>query len=129
GAKAEDKNGEAQESKELKEEKPVIRDHKVGKMAYTTEVGRMPIYDEEGNIDAQMFYMAYRLKDGGKDRPLIFSFNGGPGSPSLWLHLGALGPKRVRMQREGGMPQPPYEIVDNPHAWLEFADVVFIDPI
>lgn len=124
-----DKNGKEPDKKELKEEKPVIRDHKVGKLAYTTEVGRMPIYDDEGNIDALMFYTAYRVKDGKKDRPLIFSFNGGPGSPSLWLHLGALGPKRVRMQREGGMPQPPYEIVDNPHSWLEFADVVFIDPI
>ena len=58
----------------------------------------------------------------------MFSFNGGPGSSSVWLHLGALGPKRVRMRADGGMPSPPYRLVDNEHTWLELTDLVFIDP-
>lgn len=59
----------------------------------------------------------------------MFSFNGGPGSPALWLHLGALGPKRVKMDPQGEMPKPPFELVDNPHTWLEETDLVFIDPV
>lgn len=59
----------------------------------------------------------------------MFSFNGGPGSPSLWLHLGALGPKRVRMDPDTGLPKPPYRLEDNSQTWLEFTDLVFIDPI
>jgi carboxypeptidase C (cathepsin A) len=62
-------------------------------------------------------------------RPLIFVFNGGPGSASVWLHLGALGPRRVRMQDEGWMPAPPYRLVENAHTWLDLADLVFIDPV
>ena len=78
-----------------------------------------------------MFYMAYTL-DGvtePKTRPLMFSFNGGPGSASVWLHLGALGPRRVRMMDDGMMPPPPYEMVDNDQSWLDQADMVFIDPV
>jgi carboxypeptidase C (cathepsin A) len=59
----------------------------------------------------------------------MFSFNGGPGSASLWLHLGALGPRRVKMLDDGGMPAPPYQLVDNEHTWLEQTDLVFIDPV
>src|SRR3954469_13673587 len=62
-------------------------------------------------------------------RPLTFSFNGGPGSSSVWLHLGAIGPRRVRMLEEGGMPAPPYELVDNEATWLDLTDLVFIDPV
>ena len=59
----------------------------------------------------------------------MFSFNGGPGSSSVWLHLGALGPKRVKMRADGAMPSPPYRLVDNDHTWLEHTDLVFIDPV
>src|SRR4030065_147964 len=62
-------------------------------------------------------------------RPLTFSFNGGPGSSSVWLHLGALGPKRVKMLPDGGMPSPPYRLVDNPYTWLAQTNLVFIDPV
>src|ERR671933_1663325 len=75
--------------------------------------------------------MAYTL-DGAGDkstRPLMFSFNGGPGSSSVWLHLGALGPRRVEMLEDGGMPAPPFRLVDNEHTWLDFTDIVFIDPV
>ncbi|HNU07480.1 MAG TPA: peptidase S1, partial [Pyrinomonadaceae bacterium] len=75
--------------------------------------------------------MAYTL-DGVADpsrRPLMFSFNGGPGSASVWLHLGALGPKRVKMLDDGMMPAPPYELADNESTWLPDTDLVFIDPV
>jgi carboxypeptidase C (cathepsin A) len=59
----------------------------------------------------------------------MFSFNGGPGSASVWLHLGALGPRRVKMLDDGMMPPPPYEMVDNDASWLDETDIVFIDPV
>jgi carboxypeptidase C (cathepsin A) len=62
------------------------------------------------------------------DRPVCFAFNGGPGSASIWLHLGALGPKRVVVPDDGSMPLPPYTVADNPQSWFEHFDLVFIDP-
>jgi carboxypeptidase C (cathepsin A) len=75
--------------------------------------------------------MAYTLAGAGPaaERPLMFSFNGGPGSSSVWLHLGALGPKRVRMLDDGQMPPPPFQLVDNQQTWLDQTDLVFIDPV
>lgn len=125
GPKPDDKKDE---KKKLVEETPVCRDGVVGGIEYTVETGCLPIFDDEGEIEAQIFYHYYRRKGDGA-RPLIFSFNGGPGSPSLWLHLGTMGPKRVKMEADGNMPQPPFHLVDNPHNWLEFGDLVFIDPV
>ncbi len=62
-------------------------------------------------------------------RPITFAFNGGPGSSSVWLHLGALGPKRVAMGPDGEQPKPPYQLVDNEDTALQFTDLVFIDPV
>ena len=59
---------------------------------------------------------------------MCFAFNGGPGSASVWLHLGALGPKRVQVNDDGSMPLPPYAVSDNPHSWFEHFDLVFVDP-
>jgi carboxypeptidase C (cathepsin A) len=75
--------------------------------------------------------MAY-TQDGVLDlskRPLTFSFNGGPGSSSVWLHMGALGPKRIEMTEFGDATRPPYKVVDNEYAWLDDTDLVFIDPV
>jgi carboxypeptidase C (cathepsin A) len=79
--------------------------------------------------DAAVFTTAY-LKKGAvpSERPVCFAFNGGPGSASIWLHLGALGPKRVVIQDDGYAPAPPYAVVDNPESWFEHFDLVFIDP-
>ena len=92
----------------------------------------MPLKNvQSGETEANIFFVAYTL-DGVKDvgkRPLVFAFNGGPGSGSVWLHLGALGPKRVKMQDEGWMPPPPYQLVPNDNTWLDVADLVFIDPV
>ncbi|HET9513320.1 MAG TPA: hypothetical protein VFO95_05270, partial [Gemmatimonadales bacterium] len=100
-------------------------------LRYTVTTGMMPIKNDQGTTEAQIFYMAYTL-DGATpgSRPLMFSFNGGPGSASVWLHLGALGPRRVRMEGDDGwMPAAPYRLVDNEQTWLEFTDLVFIDPV
>jgi len=117
------------------EEKPIVTRHeiKVGTrtLGYTATTGYMPIKNAAGEMEAQIFFMAYTLDNAGSapNRPLMFSFNGGPGSSSVWLHLGALGPKRVKMQDEGWMPAPPYQLVDNDNTWLDQTDLVFIDPV
>jgi carboxypeptidase C (cathepsin A) len=102
---------------------------------YTVTTGYMPIRNaQNGETEAQIFYMAYTLdgfdgREGKARRPLMFSFNGGPGSASVWLHLGALGPKRVRMMEDGLMPPPPYQLVDNEGTWLTDTDLVFVDTV
>lgn len=91
----------------------------------------MPIKNRDGETEARIFFMSYVLDrpEGARNRPLTFSFNGGPGSASVWLHLGAIGPKRVKMNSDGSMPAPPYQLVDNEGTWLTKSDLVFIDPV
>jgi carboxypeptidase C (cathepsin A) len=114
---------------------PVTTEHKIElggkKLRYFVTVGMLPIKNEEGVVEANLFYTAYSLgsKDGDKKRPLTFTFNGGPGSSSVWLHLGGLAPKRVQMLDDGAMPAPPFKLIDNEFNWLEKTDLVFIDPV
>ena len=113
------------------EEPPVVTRHSIQvggqTLNYTATAGMMPIKNRDGEVEARMFFTAY-VVDGPK-RPLTFSFNGGPGSASVWLHMGAIGPKRVKMNVDGTMPSPPYELVDNQATWLTKSDLVFIDPV
>ena len=98
---------------------------------YTATAGNYLLKAEDGTPKASLFFIAY-VKEGEADparRPLLFSFNGGPGSSSVWLHLGLFGPRRVAMTPEGWAPRPPYRLVDNPHSLLDAADLVFIDPV
>ena len=98
---------------------------------YTVTTGTMPLRDIKNEQDAYIFYIAY-TRDGIKDktkRPLLFSFNGGPGSSSVWMHMGFLGPRKVLYNTDGFMLQPPYEVVNNEHSILDVADLVFIDPV
>jgi carboxypeptidase C (cathepsin A) len=117
------------------EKPPVVTEHQLrlngNALPYKVTTGRMPIRKDTGEVEGEIFYMAYTLEGegGGADRPLTFSFNGGPGSASVWLHLGMLGPKRVPMLADGGMPAPPYRLVDNEYSWLDLTDIVFIDPV
>lgn len=117
------------------EEPPIVTRHEIkaaGRtLRYTATVGMMPIKSRDGETEARIFFMAYTLDDAGARgrRPLTFSFNGGPGSASVWLHLGAIGPKRVRMNSDGTMPAPPFDLVDNDQTWLNQTDLVFIDPV
>jgi len=78
---------------------------------------------------AEMFHVYYALADDAGPRPLTIVFNGGPGAASAYLHVGALGPKRVRFNVNGTAPAPPVELVDNTETWLEFTDLVFVDPV
>lgn len=134
-AKPTDKPAAEEKKPAPPEEKPVVTKHSVkagGKtLNYTATVGMMPIKNAEGETEAHIFYMAYTLDQpaGSPKRPLMFSFNGGPGSSSVWLHLGTIGPRRVKMLNDGGMPAPPYQVVDNDYTWLDQTDLVFIDPV
>jgi carboxypeptidase C (cathepsin A) len=110
------------------EAEPKVTEHNLNGLAYRATVGMLPIKDALGNTKAGIFYTAYEVPSD-SPRPLTFSFNGGPGSSSVWLHLGALGPKRVRLGDEGEAVPAPYELIDNPDTWLGFTDLVFIDPV
>src|SRR5215469_5005038 len=116
-------------------EVPPVQTHhsiRVGgrELRYTATAGRLPIKDAEGKIEAAMFYVAYTV-DGGdpSTRPLTFSFNGGPGSASIWLHMGAMGPRKVVLQPQGWMPAAPYRLEDNPNTRLDKTDIVMVDAI
>lgn len=119
---------------DMAEVPPVITHHQItvqGKLLkYTATAGRMPIKRDDGKILAEMFFAAYTLD--GQDvakRPLTFAFNGGPGSATVWLHMGALGPRRVVMQPQGFMPEPPYRSSDNADTMLPLTDLVMVDAI
>lgn len=117
---------------DVSEVPPVVTHHQItvnGKtLAYTATTGRLPLKRPDGKIEAEMFFVAYTLdgQDAGK-RPLTFAFNGGPGSSSVWLHMGALGPKRVVLQSNGFMPAAPYRTEDNPDTLLDKSDIVMVD--
>jgi len=96
----------------------------------TIETGYLVWKDDKDEQKANIFYTAY-IKDGEQEskRPISFAFNGGPGSSSLWLHLGCLGPKRIVMNENGDATAPPYQLTDNESSWLDLTDIVFIDPV
>lgn len=125
---------ESASARELAEETAVTH-HKLrtgGQLIdYTATAGTIVLRKEDGAPRASIFYVAY-TKDGVEDpskRPLAFAFNGGPGSSSVWLQMGALGPRRVVMQESGHALPPPYQIVDNEYSILDETDLVFIDPV
>ena len=100
-------------------------------LKYTATAAQLPIMNASGEVEAHMFYVAYTLDDvpNAAKRPLTFAFNGGPGSASVWVHMGAMGPKRAKLMDNGDMPPPPYTLVDNDQTWLDKTDLVFIDAI
>ncbi|HTS45798.1 MAG TPA: hypothetical protein VMH01_15465 [Puia sp.] len=100
------------------------------KIDYTAKAGYADLRNDTGKTIAKIFFVYYR-KDGeepGK-RPVTFAFNGGPGSSSVWLHLGVLGPRRVLLADDGTSLGPPYQYVNNEYSWLDKTDIVFIDPV
>jgi len=125
---------EKEEHYDVTEMPPVATHHQItvdGKLLkYTATAGRLPVKRDDGKIEAEMFFVAYTLdgQDASK-RPLTFAFNGGPGSASVWLHMGALGPKRVVLQPQGFMPAAPYRIADNQNSLLDKSDIVMVDAI
>jgi carboxypeptidase C (cathepsin A) len=146
----EPKKPEDEKKDEKKEPKPepkdnlVVTQHTVTiggrEIKYTATAGTMVMKEETADREkesegekakAAFFFVAY-TKDEVDDkaaRPITFSFNGGPGSSSVWLHLGLLGPRRAAMGEEGRMPPPPFRLADNEHSLLDCTDLVFIDPV
>jgi carboxypeptidase C (cathepsin A) len=97
------------------------------KLAYTVTVGTLIARDAEGKAAGQIVYTAYTVD--GPNRPVTFAFNGGPGAASVYLNFGAIGPKHLNAGNEGDSPSDPPTLVDNAGTWLDFTDLVFIDPI
>jgi carboxypeptidase C (cathepsin A) len=98
---------------------------------YEATAGTLLMKDEDGKPLANFFFVAY-VKQPAEDpgtRPITFVFNGGPGAAAVWLHLGAVGPKKIKLGDDGLPPPPPYSLVDNPYTWLDVTDLVFIDPV
>jgi carboxypeptidase C (cathepsin A) len=99
-------------------------------LAYTAVAGTILIDGESGTPPAEIFYVAYGNDDADKaQRPITFVFNGGPGAASAYLHLGALGPRRLVFNDDGSVAPAPARLVDNHMSWLAFTDLVFIDPV
>lgn len=100
-------------------------------LRYTARAAETHLTDKDGKPAAALFHVAYLKDDGGPDRPLSFVFNGGPGSASVWLHMGLLGPQRVIVPSEADSDDgaAPYRVVDNPSTLLDLTDLVFVDPI
>jgi carboxypeptidase C (cathepsin A) len=125
----------------------VVRHHQTeiggATVRYTSTTGRIVLHQEKrapgepgaawegAKARAEVFFVAYTREGTGDPagRPVTFSFNGGPGSSSVWLHLGLLGPKRVRLQDDGMAVAPPYALVENEASLLDVSDLVFIDPV
>lgn len=129
-----DKPVDQEEHYDMTEVPPVVTHHQItlaGKvLKYTATAGRLPLKRGDGKIEAEVFFVAYTLdgQEAGK-RPLTFAFNGGPGSASVWLHMGSVGPKQVVLQTNGFMPAAPYRMIDNPNTLLDQSDLVFVDAI
>jgi carboxypeptidase C (cathepsin A) len=96
-------------------------------LKYTVTVGAIPVRDKEGKIAGQVVTTAYTAE--GENRPVTFALNGGPGASSVYLNFGAIGPKHLQAGNEGDSPSDPTSLIDNPGTWLDFTDLVFIDPI
>ncbi len=135
GSTSKEKTGDISYEKRQPKEELVETHHVVvvdgEEISYTASVGTLVLKEEDGKPKASIFFVAY-TRDGVADvsqRPITFSFNGGPGSSSVWLHLGVLGPRRVLMREEGDPLPPPYKLVNNDYSLLDITDLVFIDPV
>jgi carboxypeptidase C (cathepsin A) len=119
----------------LPSDEPIVTQHQItigGQvLKYTARAGFLSLRDEYNEVHARIFYVAYHLDNGATKapRPLTFAWNGGPGSASSALHLGALGPFRVRGLDEYLTAPPPYELTENESTWLDVTDLVFVDPV
>ena len=98
------------------------------KLTYTVTVGTLPVRDEQGKTAGELVYTAYTVDE--PNRPVTFAVNGGPGASSVYLNFGAIGPKHLdNIGNEGASPSDPPTLSDNQGTWLDFTDLVFLDPI
>lgn len=128
-----DQSSQASESTAYLEDEIVESEHSVlvegETLHYLSRTGRLILRTEQGRPQASIFFVAYSLETpDSTTRPITFNFNGGPGSSSIWLHLGAFGPRKVLVDEEG-FPTRPYRLVDNPYTLLDQTDLVFVDPV
>ena len=100
------------------------------KVPYKVTASTQPVWDEDGKAVAGLFYVYYERTDvtNKETRPLVISFNGGPGTASVWMHLGYTGPKKLKIDDEG-YPIQPYGFEENPQSLLDVADIVYVDPV
>ncbi len=126
--------GISSETRQLKPDNAVVTTGEITvkgqKVPYKATAGTMPVWDDNGKIIASCFYTYYERSDVADKarRPLVFSFNGGPGSASVWMHIAYTGPKVLNIDDEG-YPVQPYGYKDNPYSILDVADIIFIDPV
>jgi len=95
---------------------------------YSVSYGKQPVYGDSGEVIASLFYTFYQKQGGTSERPLMFSFNGGPGSASVWMHMGYTSPKQLNIDDEG-YPIQPYGVHDNEQSILDVTDIVYINPV
>jgi carboxypeptidase C (cathepsin A) len=130
-----DKPGEAKEPPAHHDDAVVTTEHSVTvdgeTLEYTATAGRIVLKEDDDTKKASFFFTAYTLNGDvdPEDRPIVFAFNGGPGSSSVWLHLGVLGPRFIPFDEDGNVANVTGSLVDNPHTLLTHADLVFIDPV
>jgi carboxypeptidase C (cathepsin A) len=134
-APAKDEKAEKKEGKHEPKEELVNTSHRVTiqgrEIEYQATAGTILLKQEDDKPKVSFFFIAYTRTNitNIAERPITFSFNGGPGSSSVWLHLGVLGPKRVFLKEDGSLPPPPFKLVDNDFSLLDQTDLVFIDPV
>jgi carboxypeptidase C (cathepsin A) len=112
---------------------PSITEHSMrlagAEVPYTAKAGPLALRDGKGKLLASIFYVAYTREPQDTKRPITFVFNGGPGAASAYLHLGAIGPRAVEVNAKGELLGPPARLVANDASWLDFTDLVFVDPV
>jgi len=133
---ASDGAAKAAPAEAAKPPEPVVRNASVtiggNVIPYKVTTGKLQLKQDDGTPRAAIFHVTYERTDVPKDgkRPVMFAFNGGPGSSAVWLHLGVLGPRRIELPGDGTLPpQPPVRIIDNPFSILDVCDLVFVDPV
>ena len=112
---------------------PVITHHNISlegsDLAYSAKAGMLALRDDHDKTAANIFYVAYWREPQDTKRPITFVFNGGPGAASAYLHLGAIGPKTIEVNDKGELLGPPPRLAANDSSWLDFTDLVFVDPV
>ncbi len=132
-AQQSDKAEPAAEAADIPLPPPSITKHSMRlagiEVPYTAKAGPLALRDVKGKLLASIFYVAYTREPQDTKRPITFVFNGGPGAASAYLHLGAIGPKAVEVNAKGELLGPPARLVANDASWLDFTDLVFVDPV
>ena len=122
------------QTRSIEAESSVVTNHFVtvdgNRIPYSATAGTLPVWSDDDKAVATLFYTYYKrtdVKDGVK-RPIFFSFNGGPGAASIWMHMGYTSPRTLNIDDEG-FPVQPYGIKENPYSIIDVADIVYVNPV